>query len=81
MAGTSGPLVACGQVSLDQVAGAGTDEGAFGNPTFNNHLAQTGRVNEGISLARKFAESVPTTVNFAFDSAVIDTEAQQAIRA
>ena len=81
MAGTSGLLAACGQVSLDQVAGADIDEGAFGNPTFNNHLAQTGQVNARISLARKFAESVPTTVNFALDSAVIDAEAKQAIRA
>lgn len=80
MAGTTGLLTACGQVSLDQVAGADIDEGGFGDPTFNNHLAQTGQINARINLARKFTESVPTTVNFAFDSSVIDGEGQQVLR-
>jgi outer membrane protein OmpA-like peptidoglycan-associated protein len=80
MVGTGGLLTACGQITLDEVAGADVDEGGFGNPTFNNRLAQTGQSNARISLARKFADSVPTTVNFAFDSSVIDGEGQQIVR-
>jgi len=60
--------------------GAGLDEGAFGNPTAHNHLVQTGQMPYVINLAQRFAAEVTTTVNFAFDSAVLDGEAQAIVR-
>ncbi len=63
-------LAACGYE-----AGHEVDMGSFGNATRNNTLAQTGERDYTISLARRFAEEVPTTINFDFDKAVIDAEA------
>jgi outer membrane protein OmpA-like peptidoglycan-associated protein len=54
------------------------DEGGFGNPTMNNTMVQTGQM--VIDLNARFAEQVPTMVNFAFDSAVLDGEAQAILR-
>lgn len=63
-------LAACGYE-----AGHEVDMGSFGNATMNNTLVQTGERDYAISLARRFAEEVPTTINFDFDKAVIDAEA------
>ncbi|KPQ07661.1 MAG: peptidoglycan-associated lipoprotein [Rhodobacteraceae bacterium HLUCCA12] len=60
--------------------GAALDEGEFGNPTAHNHLVQTGQMPYVIDLAERFAEEVPTTVNFAFDSAALNGEAQSILR-
>ncbi len=63
-------LAACGYE-----AGHEVDMGSFGNATMNNTLVQTGEREYAISLAKRFAEEVPTTINFDFDKAVIDAEA------
>ncbi len=63
-------LAACGYE-----AGHEVDMGSFGNATMNNTLVQTGERDYAISLAKRFAEEVPTTINFDFDKAVIDAEA------
>lgn len=60
--------------------GARLDEGGFGNPTAHNTLVQTGQMPFVINLAERFAAEVTTTVNFAFDSATIDGEAQAILR-
>lgn len=70
-------LTACGDA---RELGADLDEGGFGNPTAHNYLVQTGQLPYVINLAERFAAEVPTTVNFAFDSAVIDAEAQSILR-
>lgn len=72
-------LAACSETTSAQFlneAGAGLDEGGFGNPTMNNTLVQSGDRDFTIALGRRFAEEVPTTINFAFDSAALDAEAQ-----
>lgn len=56
--------------------GSGLDEGGFGNPTAHNTLVQTGQMPYVINLAERFAAEVTTTVNFAFDSATLDSQAQ-----
>ncbi|MEQ8367462.1 MAG: OmpA family protein [Roseicyclus sp.] len=56
--------------------GASIDEGGFGNPTMNNTLLHTGEISYAQILSRRFAEEVPTTINFAFNSAVLDAEAR-----
>ncbi len=70
-------LAACGETWLVE-AGSGIDEGAFGNPTMNNTLVQTG--NMIVDLNARFAEAVPTMVNFEFDSAALDETARQVLR-
>lgn len=64
---------------LDVEAGHRINEGGFGNPTLNNQLAQTAYADqEGLllDLNKKFQREVPTTINFAFNSAKLDEEAK-----
>lgn len=72
-------IAGCDYVT-DSEAGAQLDEGTFGNPTMNNLLVQTGQRSAEESLARRFQQEVPTTINFAFDSATLTPEAQAALR-
>ncbi|KAB2885695.1 MAG: OmpA family protein [Albidovulum sp.] len=60
-------------------AGSEIETRDFGNATMNNTLIQQGEKSYVIDLTRRFAAEVPNTVNFAFDSAVLDGEAQQAL--
>lgn len=62
--------------SWNQEAGAFVDEGQFGNPTMNNTLVQTGDRRYVINLNNRFSSEVPPTVNFAFNSTVLDANAQ-----
>lgn len=59
-------------------AGSFIDEGGFGNPTMNNTLVQSGDL--VVNLNNRFAQEVPSTVNFAFDSAVLDDQARATLR-
>jgi len=60
-------------------AGSEIETRDFGNATMNNTLVQQGERSYAIDLTRRFAAEVPNTVNFAFDSAVLDGEAQAAL--
>ncbi len=73
-------LAAC-----EEIPGADTEVGlwsgsGFGNATMNNILVHSGQADHRISLARRFAAEVPSTINFAFDSAVLDAQAQAVLR-
>ncbi len=79
-------LAACGS-SNDQVytqfhseAGALVDTGGFGNATLNNKLVMTGERQYTFDLANRFATEVESTVNFAFNSAQLDGNAQAVLR-
>lgn len=72
------PLAACSGTGGE--VGAFVDEGGFGNPTAHNILVLTGQMPFAIDLAQKFAREVPNTVMFDFDSARLDTQAQQILR-
>lgn len=62
---------------MQDEAGAVIDTGTFGNATMNNVLAQTGNQRDyTINLARRFAAEVNSTVNFAFNSTVLDADAR-----
>lgn len=63
--------------SWNQELGSDLDEGAFGDPTMNNVLVHAGERDYTIALAERFAAEIPDTINFAFDSAVLDPQAQQ----
>lgn len=60
-------------------AGHEVDSGYFGNATMNNTMVMNGERDYAISLAKRFAEEVPSTVNFEFDSYYLDAEAQKAL--
>lgn len=57
-------------------AGSELDRGAFGNSTYNNVQIHTGEKSYAVQLAGRFAQEVPDTINFAFDSAVLDAGAR-----
>ena len=78
LAGCAGPDA--GATAFSREAGLGFDTG-FGNATMNNVLSHTGDSTYRISLARRFAAEVPTTINFAFNSYALDDEARAVLRA
>jgi outer membrane protein OmpA-like peptidoglycan-associated protein len=66
--------------TFNSEAGSEIDEGGFGNPTMHNMLLQTGQKSYAIDLSNRFASEVPSTVNFAFNSAQLDETARAALR-
>ena len=60
-------------------AGSQIDTGDFGEATMNNRLVQTGAEDYTINLARRFASDVNSTVNFDFNSSVLDEEARNTL--
>ncbi len=62
-----------------QEAGAQLDTGSFGEATMNNKLVQTGEQDYTVNLARRFASEVNSTVNFAFNSTVLDADARSTL--
>lgn len=61
-------------------AGSEIETRDFGNSTMNNTMVQSGERDYAIDLTRRFSSDVPNTVNFAFNSAVLDDEAKAALR-
>ncbi|WP_252737489.1 OmpA family protein [Citreicella sp. C3M06] len=61
-------------------AGAIADSGDFGNATMNNTMAMRNPQSYALDLGRRFAQDVPSTVNFAFNSAVLDAGAMNTLR-
>ncbi|WGH79332.1 OmpA family protein [Jannaschia ovalis] len=61
---------------LAVTAGSEVDEGAFGNPTMQNMLVMNGSVPAASRIGANFADSVPTTINFAFNSAQLSPTAR-----
>ena len=77
-----GLVAACGDTNRNFYveAGSSLNRGNFGTATANNLGVQTGDINYQISLAKRFAEEVPTTINFEFDSAILDEAARAVLR-
>jgi outer membrane protein OmpA-like peptidoglycan-associated protein len=69
-------LVGCSGTEL----GSEMDEGRFGNPTMNNVLYHTGQLDYREVLGDRFAQEVPTTITFAFNSSVLEPEARAILR-
>jgi outer membrane protein OmpA-like peptidoglycan-associated protein len=67
------------QGSFFREAGQARDDGGFGTATVNNLLVQSGQMSYAVSLSNRFAAAVPTTINFAFDSADLDAAARNAL--
>ncbi|WP_431358198.1 OmpA family protein [Thalassococcus arenae] len=66
--------------SFDREAGALVDIGHFGNATMNNTQLMTGEKQYTYDLSQRFAAEVMTTVNFAFNSAQLDSGARDTLR-
>jgi len=60
-------------------AGSLVDTGSFGNATMNNTQIMTGEKSYAENLSNRFANKVPTMVNFAFDSSQLDANARSAL--
>lgn len=58
-------------------AGAINDTSDFGAATLNNTQYHTGEKSFVTDLANRFAAEVPSTINFAFNSAKLDADARQ----
>ncbi len=71
-------LGACGPTA-ENMAGSQLNDWQFGQANTNNMMVQTGRGQFRIDLANRFAAEVATTVNFAFNSAVLDGDARTAL--
>lgn len=78
-------ITGCGQTAgpvkntFLREAGGQVDTGQFGDATMNNTMVMNGERDYAISLAKRFAEEVPSTINFEFDSYHLDAAAQQAL--
>jgi outer membrane protein OmpA-like peptidoglycan-associated protein len=80
-------LTACSTTSSDPIytqfyseAGSLIDAGDFGNSTLNNRLVMTGERQYTFDLAQRFSTEVDSTVNFEFNSAQLDGNAQAILR-
>lgn len=69
-------LAACSNAPL----GSDLPPADFGNATMTNGMVQSGELNVTMALSTRFAREVPSTINFAFNSATLDTEAQAVLR-
>jgi outer membrane protein OmpA-like peptidoglycan-associated protein len=61
-------------------AGSLVDTGNFGNANLNNRLVMTGERQYTFDLANRFASEVTSVVNFEFNSAQLDGNAQAILR-
>ncbi|MDQ2093775.1 OmpA family protein [Rhodalgimonas zhirmunskyi] len=69
-----------GGQSFYREAGSNLDGGYFGNATMNNTQIMSGERSFVYSLANRFAQEVPSTVNFAFNSSTLDAGARDSLR-
>ncbi len=79
MMGSTLALSACQAFNVEtgRPLGAHLDaEGNFGEPTRNNIGVHNGDIQWAAILGQRFAETVPTTINFAFNSAELDAQAR-----
>lgn len=66
--------------AFNREAGALLDTGNFGVATMNNVQIMNGEKRYTYDLSQRFASEVMTTVNFAFNSAVLDSGARDTLR-
>lgn len=64
---------------FNQPAGGFLDGGFFGNATANNQAVQSGAISQVEGLNNRFSSEVDSVVNFAFNSSVLDAQAQATI--
>lgn len=73
-------LSACDTGSfVSREAGYVVDTGAFGNATMQNSMVMMGEWDATMALGNRFAQEVPTTITFAFNSAALTDEARSVL--
>ena len=76
----SASLAACGNSpSVDRQLGYEVDEGGFGTITRTNSQIMSGEISATHALATRFAQEVPSTITFEFNSATLTPEAMQVL--
>lgn len=73
-------LTACNPYEFNKPVGAEVDEGGFGNPTMNNEMVMTGKIDATVALGNRFAAEVPSTITFAFNSSQLTDSARAILR-
>ena len=73
-------LAACNTREFNSELGSEVDNGTFGNPTMNNELVMTGKIDAQVALGQRFANEVPTTITFAFNSSELTEETRAVLR-
>lgn len=74
-------LTACTGNDFNRELGAGVDDGGtFGNATMNNTMLMSGELEATQALGNRFASEVNSTINFAFNSSVLDDAAKSTLR-
>ena len=73
-------LASCSTTQFTSESGAEVDEGNFGNPTMNNTMLMTGQLQASEALANRFANEVPSTITFAFNSAELTQQARATLQ-
>jgi len=73
-------ITACAN-TLDRDVSSQIYNGDFGNATMNNTLVTSGERGYTESLGRRFAETVPTTITFPFNSPALTDAARGTLRA
>lgn len=74
-------LTACNDPNfVTREVGYEVDEGGFGNATMQNSMVMMGEWDATMALGNRFAQEVPTTITFAFNSASLSEEAKATLR-
>lgn len=73
------PLAACDGTQFFRAAGSEPGRSGFGEATFNNIALQSGQISYAQALQSRFAAEVPSTLNFAYNSAVLDEKARRTL--
>ncbi len=68
-------IAALALTGCNRELGYEVNTGDFGNSTMNNTGIQSGDISFTQALGQRFAQEVPTTVNFAFNSSQLDSAA------
>ena len=75
-------LTACNDPNfVAREAGYEVDEGGFGNATMQNSMVMMGEWDATMALGNRFAQEVPTTITFAFNSSQLTPEAMATLQA
>lgn len=73
-------LGACSPSFVTREAGYEVDQGAFGNATMQNTMVMMGAWDATMALGNRFAQEVPTTITFDFNSSQLTEEAKATLR-
>lgn len=73
-------LGACSPSFVTREAGYQVDQGAFGNATMQNTMVMMGAWDATMALGNRFAQEVPTTITFDFNSSQLTEEAKATLR-